>query len=73
MQSIRLIIIYYMIMKYSENAMGGADYMSPVCTPVEISSEGILCESFRNESFKGMGENDSAPSYGTGLTDNGWY
>jgi len=51
----------------------GVDYESPVCTPVEVFSEGVLCESFGNESFKGMGDNDSAPSYGSGVENNGWY
>lgn len=33
-----------------------ADYMTPVCTSVDISSEGVLCTSgdkaFTNESFE---------------------
>ena len=56
-----------------QNNQGGASYKSPVCTPVEVFSEGVLCESFGNESFKGMGDNDSAPSYGSGEVNNGWY
>jgi len=52
---------------------GEAVYESPVCAPVEVFSEGVLCESFGNESFKGMGENDTAPSYGSGVENNGWY
>ena len=53
--------------------LGGVGYESPACTPVEVSLEGILCASFGNESFKGMGENDTAPSYGSGEENNGWY
>lgn len=48
-------------------------YTAPMCTEMGISSEGILCESFSNEGFKGMGEGDTAPSYGTGQENNGWY
>lgn len=47
-------------------------YTAPMCTIMRISSEGILCGSFGSEGFKGMGEDDSAPTYGAGLENNGW-
>ena len=63
----------YLYYERKNNSVGGVVYESPVCTPVEVFSEGILCESFGNESFKSMGENDTAPSYGSGIDNNGWY
>ena len=54
--------------------LGGAGYESPVCTQLEVSVEGILCESFGNESF-GVGD-DGAKTYGSGIDgieNNGWY
>lgn len=43
-------------------------YQSPVCRSVEISSEGILCESFDNETY------ESGADYGDPDSDtNGWY
>ena len=50
-----------------------SDYCSPLCTPIDFSLEGVLCGSFGNEGFNGIWEDDSAPSYGDGLDDNGWY
>ena len=49
---------------------GGAGYKSPVCAPVEISLEGMLCESFGTEKF------DGAENYGDsseGAVNKGWY
>ena len=51
----------------------GAEYKSPVCTLTDLPIEGVLCGSFGNEGFNGMGEDGSAPSYGNGVEDNGWY
>ena len=50
-----------------------SEYHSPLCTPVDLSLEGVLCGSFGNEGFNGMGEDGSAPSYGSGVENNGWY
>ena len=53
--------------------LGGAGYESPVCTQLEVSVEGILCESFGNESFT-YGA-DGSITYGSEIGDenNGWY
>ena len=53
--------------------LGGAGYESPVCTQLEVSVEGILCESFGNESFT-IGD-DGGRTYGSEIGDenNGWY
>ena len=43
--------------------LGGAGYESPVCTPVEVSSEGILCASVTHEGYEDI------TNYGSGQ---GW-
>jgi len=54
--------------------LGGAGYESPVCTQLEVSVEGILCESFGNESFRtGAGGVNSYGSGIDGIENNGWY
>ena len=56
-----------------ENIKMTGGYIAPAVTALEYSFEGVLCASYGNESFKGMGEDDKAPSYGTGIEDFGWY
>ncbi len=47
---------------------GFVEYMTPTAVPVEISSEGILCESYGNESY------ESNENYGnTDEPNKGWY
>jgi len=46
---------------------GGYIYETPVCIPVQISSEGILCESSENESY------EDVYNYGDGKENKGWY
>ena len=43
--------------------LGGAGYESPVCTPVEVFSEGILCASVTHEGYEDI------TNYGSGQ---GW-
>lgn len=58
----------------SKNDQSTAAYVTPAVTTLQLSQEGgALCGSFENERFKGLGENDTAPSYGTGFEDYGWY
>ena len=47
------------------------EYVSPSCTVVGLSSEGVLCGSVEStiDSF----DQGPLPSYGSGLEDNGWY
>ncbi len=45
---------------------GGAGYISPVCSCLEISQEGILCASATHEAF------DELTNYGSGLDNRGW-
>ena len=42
-------------------------YETPVSIPVEVSSEGVLCQSLGNENF-----NIDGPAYGDGSETNGW-
>ena len=49
-----------------------SSYTAPRCNTAEIILEGVLCSSFGNEGFGGMGEGGSAPSYGNGEENNGW-
>lgn len=51
----------------SRKTFGREAYQSPICIPVEISLEGILCESFDNETY------ESGQDYGDGSATNGWY
>ena len=51
----------------TKNYQGGAAYSAPALTLVEVSSEGILCESYENESY------DDIYNYGEGKTNKGWY
>lgn len=45
----------------------GEAYETPICVPMQVSSEGILCESYENESY------DDIYNYGEGKTNRGWY
>lgn len=45
----------------------GKAYETPICVPMQVSSEGILCESYENESY------DDIYNYGEGKTNKGWY
>ena len=47
------------------------EYVSPSCTVVGLSSEGVLCGSV--ESTIDPFDQGPLPSYGSGLEDNGWY
>ena len=50
-----------------KNQNGGIEYETPLCTPMQVSSEGILCESFGNESY------EDVLNYGDGKDNKGWY
>lgn len=43
-----------------------ADYLSPVCTCMEISAEGVLCASFGNEDY------EDNMNYDDGTDGKGW-
>lgn len=43
-------------------------YQTPVCSLMDMKSEGVLCASFGNESF-----NDDVTNYGDGTDTDGWY
>ena len=55
------------------NRQTGVDYHAPQTTSVDLQTEGLLCASFGNEGFMGMGQDGKAPVYGEGVENNGWH
>jgi len=58
------LIIY--IMHEEMKISAGMPYVSPACHSTEIALEGVLCESFGNETFENI------TNYGSDLENRGW-
>lgn len=59
-------IINSIIMKMNKKTLESA-YQSPVCTSMDLRSEGVLCASYGNEDY------EDNVNYDDGTENKGWY